>query len=226
MSIDCRKMLTIRRVRALALALFLFPSLFFAVSSNTVRLRRTWSLDVLNTVLLRFTPANVYLYLSVRPLGVSWWRCDRFSMFSMLFYCDTASRRWWLHEKKYCFIHRVSSRKITSFLIYVLQSSPTPTPRIVNSIFLFLIFSLPSVLLLRTSHSSRHAPFSLSLRTFTIFLHRPPILLFSIFRLSDDVRRRLSFRSLFFHLAVPLFLLLPAVPLRPGALGLTPSSPR
>lgn len=58
------------RLRALALALFLFPSLFFAVPSNTVCLRRTWSLDVLNTVLLRSTPANVYFYLSAHPLGV------------------------------------------------------------------------------------------------------------------------------------------------------------
>lgn len=120
----------------------------------------------------------------------------------MLFHCDAAGGRRWLRGKVYCFVctKSSSSRTITSFLIYVLQSSST---LILESSI--ASFSLPSVLLLPTGLSSRHAPlffsrFELSQSFYTIRRFFFP----RYFAPSDDVRRRLFSWSLFFYLRSPI----------------------
>jgi len=107
-------------------------------------------------------------------------------------------------------------------VLNIRSSRPTPfilTLRILSSIF----FSFPLVLRwLPAGSRSPHTRSSFSSRTFTIFL-RPAGRLLSSRCLVDFPPDRL------FYLADPLFLLLPAILLRPGASGspsLTPSSPR
>lgn len=108
------------------------------------------------------------------------------------------------------------SQTIISFLIYVLQSCPLIRESSIASFSSWSSWSLshqffsriPVLFLSRTF-------FSLTLNFHNLFTSSTDSSLLDI----PLLRRRSSSTSLliaFFHLAVPLFLLLPAVPLRPG----------
>lgn len=157
--------------------------------SNTVCLRRTWSLDVLNTVLLRSTPANVYFYLSAHPLGIPWWRWSFFDVDAVLFRC-TAGRRWCLHEKvSFCTKSFFSNNYIILDIRPLVFSSSDSWYHLSLLGFLFPVLLLCVSIFLLVTHL-----FLFRFKLSRSFYHLPILLL--IFRF--NVRRRLSFWSLFF----------------------------